>query len=146
MAGLTFSEILAKTPGDRREMSRQVRVVTLKFGTSKKLKLPKAICQSYSMPNGSKRISPGGLKYTTMIEFYEEHKVKVSCSCADHLYRWEYALARKKASYVTYSNGDAALTMNPRNVCGCCKHTIQLYSVLRQKGLIPRIRDLRVPV
>lgn len=137
MTGLTFKEILAKTPGNRQELAQLVKLTYLKFGRSKKLGVLKAICQSHT---------PGaraaGKKYATMIEFYADNKVKVSCSCEDHLYRWEYALARKKASYITYSNGERPKDTNPKMVAGCCKHCIALYATLRAKKLLPKKSEL----
>lgn len=141
MAGLTFKEIVARTPGSRLELSQFVKITYLKFGKSRKLQIPKAICQSYSQDRGK-----GGevkkFKYVTMIEFYADYKVKVSCSCADHLYRWEYALVKKRASYPTYSNMERPVETNPKLIPGCCKHVIQLYSTLRLKKLLPKKADL----
>lgn len=141
MAGLTFKEILARTPGNRLELSQFVKVTYLKYGRSKKLGVPKAICQSYSIDRDAKgRVKK--FKYVTMIEFYAENKVKVSCSCADHLYRWEYALVRKKASYFTYSNQERPVDTNPKLVPACCKHCIALYRELKMRKLLPKKADL----
>lgn len=141
MAGLTFKEILTQTPGNRRELAQFVKITYLKYGKSKKLGVPKAICQSYSQDR-DKTGKVKKFKYVTMIEFYKDNKVKVSCSCADHLYRWEYALVRKKASYFTYSNQEKPVETNPRLIPGCCKHVIQLYRVLKAKGLLPKKSEL----
>lgn len=141
MSGLTFKEILTRTPGNRLELSQFVKITYLKFGKSKKLKVPKAICQSYSQD----RDKGGGFKkakYVTMIEFYADSKVKVACSCADHLYRWEYALVRKKASYFTYSNAERPISTNPNLVAGTCKHVIALWRDLKLKKLLPKKVDL----
>ena len=141
MAGLTFKEILARTPGNRIELSQLVKITFLKFGKSKKLQVLKAICQSYSQDK-TKGGGTKGMKYVTMIEFFAEDKVKVSCSCADHLYRWEYALVRKKASYFTYSNHERPVETNPKLVPGCCKHVISLYRNLKVRKLLPKKSEL----
>ena len=141
MAGLTFKEILTRTPGNRAELAQHVKVTYLKFGNSRKLGVPKAICQSYSQDR-DREGKVRRFKYVTMIEFYADSKVKVSCSCADHLYRWEYALVKKKASYFTYSNKEKPVSTNPRLVPGTCKHCIALYMTLRAKKLLPKKADL----
>lgn len=142
MAGLTFKEILSRTPGNRLELAQFVKITYLKYGKSKKLQVPKAICQSYSQDR-DKTGKVKKFKYVTMIEFWAENKVKVSCSCADHLYRWEYALVRKKASYFTYSNKEKPVETNPNMVPATCKHVIALWKTLKVKGLLPTARDLR---
>ncbi len=137
MAGLTLTQILSKTTASRIELSAYVTVKNLKFGISKKLGIPKAVAQCYSKEAGK----DNRLKiyhYATMIEFYPKSKVKVSCSCPDHLYRWEYALARKGASYLTYSNAEPPTTTNPNLVAGCCKHVYRLADELKRQKLLPK--------
>jgi hypothetical protein len=141
MSGLTFKEILTRTPGNRVELSQFVKITYLKFGNSRKLGVPKAICQSYSQDK-DRAGKVKKFKYVTMMEFYADSKVKVSCSCADHLYRWEYALVRKKASYFTYSNHEKPVETNPRLIPACCKHVIALYKSLKLKGLVPKKSQL----
>lgn len=137
MRGLTFRYIWEHTPPSRFASAANVVVRELKVGISKKLGVPKAIAQTWSK-DPSKDGRPKMFKYSTMMEFYDEGKVKVSCSCADHLYRWEYALAKKNASYITYGNGDRPVDTNPKQVPGCCKHVIALYLELRKKKLLPK--------
>ena len=137
MRGLTFRYIWEHTPANRVEHAAHVVVRSLKFGISKKLGVPKAIAQTWSK-DMRKDGKPKMFKYSTMMEFYEGGKVTVSCSCADHLYRWEYALAKKNASYITYSNGERPANTNPKNIPGCCKHVIALYLDLRKKRMLPK--------
>ena len=141
MAGLTFKEIASRTSGTRLELSQFVKISYLKFGHSRKLGIPKAICQSYSQDKDSQgRVKK--FKYTTMIEFYKDNKIKVSCSCADHLYRWEMVLVKHKASYNTYSNGERPKTTNPTNQISTCKHVLALHRYLGLKGLLPKKAEL----
>jgi hypothetical protein len=137
MRGLTLSRILEKTTASRIQLAAYVVVKNLKFGVSKKLGIPKAIAQTYSKDR-DKDGRPKVSKYTTMIEFYPENKVKVACSCEDHLYRWEYALYRKNASYITYSNGEPPVDTNPKLVAGACKHVVKLAMELKRQKLLPK--------
>ena len=137
MKGMTLEQIIRNSTASRIENSAYVMVKNLQFGISKKLGVPKGIAQTYSKEKGR----DNRLKlyhYATMIEFFDGYKVKVSCSCPDHLYRWEYALTRRNASYMTYSNGEPPETTNPSMVPGCCKHVIAMSSYLRKHGMLPK--------
>lgn len=137
MKGMTLTQILRNTTASRIELSANVAVRNLKFGISKKLQIPKAIAQCYSRDKGSN----GKLqlfKYATMVEFHPGNLVKVGCSCPDHLYRWEYALARRNASYITYSNGEPPTDTNPKLVPGMCKHCVALVTALKKQKLLPK--------
>lgn len=137
MRGITLQRILQSTTPERIQLAAWVVVRNLKFGISRKLQIPKAVAQTYSKDK-FKDGRPKLVKYTTMIEFYEENKVKVSCSCEDHIYRWEYALWKKNASYITYSNGEVPVDTNPRLVPGCCKHVVRLFQELNRQKLLPK--------
>ena len=135
--GLTYKQIYDKTPINRVENSTRVVVRSLKFGMSKKLQIPKAIAQSWSPEKGANG-KPKLFKYTTAIEFHDEGKVRLACSCPDFLYRWEYALYKKGAAYLIYSNGDKPQETNPKMIGGCCKHVIAVMSALRKQKLVPK--------
>lgn len=139
MSGMTLVQILQKTTASRIELSAYVAIKNLKMGISKKLGVQKAIAESYSPERfkGKTVIR----KYATMIEFHDRDKVKVSCSCPDHLYRWEYALAKRDASYFTYSNAEPPVATNPKLVPGCCKHVVALASILRKKRMLPKTKQ-----
>lgn len=65
-------------------------------------------------------------KYVTHIDFLNKKDVKVSCSCPDFWARWEYALHKRGAADIVYSNGEPPVVRNPRMYPGCCKHLIAL--------------------
>lgn len=136
MSGMTLKQILDKTTASRFELAAYVAVRELKFGISKKLKIPKAIAQTYSQDK-DKNGKPKMFKYSTMIEFYPKFKVKVACSCADHLYRWEFALYMRDASYLTYGNGEPPKDTNPKLIPGCCKHVVALVNTMKKQKLLP---------
>lgn len=137
MKGMNISQLLKNTTASRIQLAAFVATRNLKMGFSKKLGIPKAICQSYSR-DMAKDGKPKLLKYATMIEFHEAGTVKVGCSCPDHLYRWEYALTRRGASYHTYSNGEPPVDTNPKLIPGVCKHVVALISTLRRQKLLPK--------
>lgn len=138
MRGMTLTQILQNTTASRVELSANVAVRSLKFGISKKLGIPKAIAQCYSQDRDSNG-RPKLFKYTTMVEFHADHKVKIGCSCPDHLYRWEFALTKRNASYITYSNGEPPLDTNPKLIPGCCKHTIALITAMKKQKMLPKM-------
>lgn len=132
--GLTWKQITRATPQSRFDLVSKVRVVSLKFGMSNKLRVPKAIARTYSIERKGFKVV--GVQYATSIEFHPNQKVKVSCSCEDFLYRWEYALTLRDASYITYSNGEDAVKTNPQHITGCCKHVLAVHAELISRKLI----------
>ena len=72
-------------------------------------------------------------KYKQTVESLEPEKrlrlayVKVSCTCDDYWATWEYALHRKGAADIKFSNGEKPIDKNPKLIPGVCKH---LYRVL----------------
>lgn len=118
-AGVDFKTMLRHAGLDRERRAGKVLVKNLKFGVSRTLGIPKAIANTYSKDSPTFRATYS--KYTTFIEFLpKKGHLRVSCSCSDHMYRWEWALAQKLASYVTYSNGEASASTNPKGLPGCC--------------------------
>lgn len=106
----------------------------LKLSLSKTTKLPMAVAQVYSLDvmNGKRSIN----KYVTNVIFRKSERVKVSCSCPDHMYRFEWALWKKGAADLVYSNGEAPDITNPGYLGGCCKHVVALWFFLETKKLI----------
>lgn len=107
----------------------------------------------------TKNLGPASYLFTTVTripkDFTRKHKVWikdqngkdvmtsrdiwVSCDCDRFTFKWEYALTRKGASSIRYSNGEPAIDMNPRNIPGGCKHIFRCLNTLaRQKRGIPR--------
>jgi hypothetical protein len=131
---LTMRQIWQKTPYDRKEKIPDVRVTKPKFGISKSTKHPTAVAITFSVEteNGKPKL----FKYATSIEFMPKMYVKVSCSCPDFLYRWEYALWKNGAADIIHSNGEPPIDSNPNNVPGCCKHLLATYSYLVNNGIV----------
>jgi len=50
----------------------------------------------------------------------------VSCSCDRQKFMFEYALSKKGAAKIKFSNGEAPNVTNPNMICGMCKHLISL--------------------
>lgn len=51
----------------------------------------------------------------------------VSCDCDRFQYTWEYALTKRGASSIRFSNGEPPVDKNPRQLPAGCKH---IYRVL----------------
>lgn len=62
-------------------------------------------------------------------------KVHVSCTCEDHLYTFEYALAERDAARITYSNSEFPLIKNPKLIPGLCKHLWVAVNKILEKGV-----------
>lgn len=77
--------------------------------------------------------------YKTSISFpnpADKTRVKLSCNCADFVYRWEYALYKKGGADIEYGDGSPPTTTNPGLTVGACKHLIALDQYVRERGLI----------
>lgn len=48
--------------------------------------------------------------------------IKVSCDCERFTFYFEYALWKRKAADIIYSNGEQPLVTNPSHRMGVCKH------------------------
>lgn len=77
-----------------------------------------------------------------VVVFYEPDKngdlrdssrVVSSCTCARHLYMWEYANARVGLSFIYYSNGQPPVQTNPRMYPSLCKHGLVTFGYLLRK-------------
>lgn len=78
--------------------------------------------------------NPSPSKYVTMITFVNKKlDCKVSCSCADNMFRWEVANWYKNASEIEYSNGERPRITNPRLNPGLCKHLFYLFLKIQHK-------------
>ncbi len=140
---MQLHQLYAKTAADRKYLASFVRLSATKIGhTRDGLGFIAAKTQSY------KRLDSRGFlvpvppsqrsTYVSTILFKDKKlNVKVACSCADNLYRWEYSNARKKAADIYYSNGEPPVSTNPRLIPGMCKHLCALYMKIAHK--VPRI-------
>lgn len=71
---------------------------------------------------------------TEGVPFYKAKTIIVSCDCEDFIYRWEYALARKRAAVIKLSNGKPPVVRNPRLIAGSCRHIGKvLITILKKK-------------
>lgn len=131
---LTMRQIWQVTPGDRKERAQDVRVTKIRYGLNKLTKLPTALSTTYSVEIQNGR--PKQFKYVTLIEFLPKKHVKLSCSCGDFTFRWEYALWKKGAADLRHSNGEPPIDRNPALRPACCKHCLALYRQLVDTKMI----------
>lgn len=124
---LSFKAILRTTPANRFNSANHVKISKVKV--SRRGGVPvKAVSKSSS--TGS------SVSYESEIQFLTGNNVKLSCSCDDFLFRFEYALYRKGAADIRHSNGEPPEVRNPSFTPGCCKHLIALREVLIDKDVI----------
>lgn len=129
---LTFKQIARNTSQSRHDLSHQVKVLNLKFGLSK------TVYPAGNLLGVARTYTPDTsyLRYTTSIEIWPGDKVKLSCSCDDFKYRWEYALWLRNCADIIYSNGEPPLVNNSYFKPMACKHLIALHNALVLKGKI----------
>lgn len=133
--GLLATEILSKTPP---RTIGGARFVVIESAEPKMLKggLAALKCRTYSTHDLDGKPKKKQDKYQTVVYATEPgvrlhaSKLKVACSCPDHVF-WggEYALWKKGAADLKYGNGDPPSDRNPRLTPWACKHTAR---VLRQ--------------
>jgi len=122
----------------RRLNSRLVKVVGYKTGTGKD-GIPTAVARTYTPLEyslGGRRImrAKDKNKYTSSIKFLDRGlHVRVSCSCPDYMYRWEYANNLVGASHIIYGNGEAPDETNPQYRPGLCKHLLALRTLVKEQ-------------
>lgn len=132
---MTMKQILRRTTRDRIEKAQTtVKVTKLKLGVSKRTKKAMAIARVFSLDRVKKGIKRN--KYVTSITFLPKKNVKVSCSCSDFMYRWEWSLNRKGAADIIYGNGDPPDDKNPTMIPGTCKHVVAFWEYLEDKDLV----------
>ncbi len=141
---LTMKQIQAATPRDRVLLSREVRLsrIQRKLLPPEGRRYVSATSWSPNSPTTGKHIvNPP--KYTTSVESLQGDKallvksyVKVSCSCEDFTFMWEYALNRKGAANIHYSNGEPPQFKNLGLAPGCCIAAGTLVHT-EGRGLVP---------
>ena len=121
--GLTISQLLRSTDTLRKSGSGDTIIKALSFTrTGNGMLVAKAKMLSAKGPP---------VVYDTWITFMElkdrsritpTAKVMAQCSCADYMYRWEYANAAHNAARIFYGNGEPPDEQNPAQKPGLCKH------------------------
>lgn len=135
---LTLNELVKMSERMRRLNSRLVKVVGYKTGKDKRGS-PTAVAKTYTPLEytlAGHRItrSKDQNKYVSSIKFLDRRlHVKVSCSCPDYMYRWEWANNEHGASDIIYGNGEAPDYTNPPYRPGLCKHLLALRSLIKVK-------------
>lgn len=126
--GVSWKKVVRSSPENRFQAAEAVRISKLKVSRKQGM-LSKLTCETRTK----------GETYITEIEFLtpgNTDKVKLSCNCADFVYRWEYALYRHGGADIRYGDGTPADKTNPANYPGCCKHLIAARWLAEQKDLI----------
>jgi hypothetical protein len=139
---LTLDQIARRVSSMRREGSKYVRFTDLKKGylSNGNGYIAGASYSTHIVgQDGKVRVNEQPDKYVTVIEFLDtELHVKISCSCGDQTYRWEWALWNRGAADIEYSNGDSPDINNPGYRISQCKHTYALYQKIRAKLPLPK--------
>lgn len=132
---LTMQFILSRTPQQRILDAGLVKILKRKAGYLDNGDVFFA-AQTKSvrerLPNGNIVRATGKPVYLTMIIVLNRRgHVKVSCSCADFMYRMEYPLTQKQAGDIEYSNGDPTRITNPTLIPMICKHLVKLHQAIQ---------------
>jgi len=129
---LSLRTILRATPPETMNNSGTVILENVRIGVSKTTGNGKAVCRSHTPKETV-------VKYTTSVEFQgrgADTQVIITCSCPDHMFRWEVALTKKGGSKILYSNGEKPIIQNPQEKPGCCRHAFSFIKLLQRKGTI----------
>jgi hypothetical protein len=134
---MKLDQIVVKTFGQRMANATYVKILKFKAGRDKK-GFAYAAAQTYSrqVVNVQGKIVPATdkNKYVSKFTFLDKKlNVKCTCSCPDFMFTFEWALARKGAADINFSNGDPPDDRNPGYRPGCCKHLIALRKLIKQK-------------
>lgn len=134
---LTIHQIVRKASKLRQEGARYVKFTDVKKGylTNGHGYIAGASYSTHVIgSDGRPHRNEDPSKYVTVIEFVDQKlHVKISCSCADFTYRWEWALWNKNAAEIEYSNGDPPTSTNPQGKTAACKHMVALYNKIKSK-------------
>lgn len=134
---MTLDAIVKASLPMRKLNARLVKVVAYKTGRDKQ-GLATAVAKTYTPQeyNMQKRLvsARDQNKYVSSIKFIDKKlHVKMSCSCPDFCFRWEYALHARGAADITYSNGEPPTDTNGEERPGACKHLIALRALVLGK-------------
>lgn len=134
---LTIKQLAKRTSEDRKQRALYVKIIAMKAGrTPEGLGFVAAKTYSTHTVNSKGELvrNPSPTRYVSMITFIDKKlHCKVSCSCDDLLFRWEFANAEKEAGDIEYSNGEAPNTTNPELKPSLCKHIMALYTKIQPK-------------
>ena len=131
-SGFSLAKIINATPPDRIELSSFVKITDVRTGTSKSSGKVRLVAKTRSL--GKKEYERN--HYSSMLENHGSGRFRLSCSCDDFMFRWEYALAMRDGAQILYGNGEPPVDTNPRMKPGCCKHLIALIFLAKQRKIV----------
>ncbi len=120
---MKMGKLVASSNRLRKINARLVKVVKYKTGVDPQ-GIPTAAARTYT-PNeyklGRIRRSKDQNRYVSSVKYLNKQlNVKVSCSCPDYMFRWEYANAQVGAADIIYGNGEPPTDTNPDQKIGLC--------------------------
>lgn len=143
---LTIKQVLRslyKFPGGYERIQRvpQVKVTSFKRGYSKSMDLTRFLARTRTPEQLGGRVVMQN--YTTMLDFRGPRYAKVSCSCPDFVYTWEWALWKHGNADIVFGNGEPPDSRNPAHLPGCCKHLVALINRMVKEGYLTT--DFEIP-
>lgn len=82
------------------------------------------------IPGDFTRLHKVWVKDLNGVDVMTSQRVWVSCDCDRFQFTWEYALAKKGASSIRFSNGEPPVEKNPRLHAAGCKHVYRVLAHL----------------
>lgn len=131
-SGFSLAKIISSTPTERIELSSFVKITGVRVGTSRTSGRVRLVAKTKSEGHKDSDRS----HYSSMLEVHGSGRVRLSCSCDDFMYRWEYALYIRDGAQILYGNGEPPVDTNPRMKPGCCKHLVALIYLARQRKIV----------
>jgi hypothetical protein len=138
-SGLPWLKIIRDTnkyKSDRAGRTAYVKVVGLRGGRSRTTHLMTFVARTSSPELYFMKWVVH--QYATTVVFIDDTRVKLSCSCPDFKFMWEWGLWRAGSAEMRYGNGAPPHKKNPRagSLTGSCKHTMKLAFTLKELGKI----------
>lgn len=134
---MKLNQLVSKSDRMRKANSRLVRVVGYKTGFDKQGR-PTAVAKTYTpreYTSGMRLVrAKDQNKYVSSVKFLDKQlSCKVSCSCPDFMFRWEWSLAQVGAADIIYGNGEPPDVTNSEHRPGLCKHLLALRALIKTK-------------
>lgn len=124
---LSLAELIQASDPKVLEKGHRVDIFSLRKGTSRSTKLPKALANTRS-PD-----TPQGMWYTTAIDYDGPRAMKLSCSCPHFVFYLEKPLHEAESADLMYSRQLSPDKYKGKKV-GMCAHVYGLILKLQEDG------------
>jgi len=122
---LTYNQLFRKTSPDRKEKAENIAIVKVQPVSrldERKGILKEKTLKFWARSQTTRKLYEGKVRYHLNSLGRWNGYITCGCSCPDYKFRWETANHRQNASQILFSNGEAPIMTNPRELPSLCKH------------------------